>query len=477
MAYGEFRQGAVSFPLTQDLSNSLLRDADPALYYTLAFFKSVIETHVGPRLVAQAQQNGVRAIDKAINYFLPMDPGKHLQDTQVKFPLLAVWRKSSRFEVAAQSYMRRVGRWGVAYVLPPLSAGDAERILPVLSAVEAVLLNRIENIGDPAFMSDANVWALAGVEEVELISAQYGSWTLQERTNLDFPAWIAELEVKERDMAAPDGAFDGDFSGLDLAISSQSGTEAPVTVAEIAITFADPTTIASIVGLWRADAGITSGLDPSRLGSWANQVTAGAALAPATTSSQPIYANDDETHLDLVLGDGTASELTATAASLAGDGARTIVVAFRAWKTDQRGILAMVTNTVAGGTVALELGADGVLKVTACGSTLTTNVAIDIEWHVAVLKIASSIAGSSLLATISLQVDDQPIALTLQSGGGTWASMALATKFGVLGLAADLSNTSAPAAIGVAQVFSSSLSTTDTATAVSFCKQWLQQQP
>ena len=239
-------------------------------------------------------------------------------------------------------------------------------------------------------------------------------------------------------MAAPDGAFDGDFSGLDLAISSQSGTEAPIDVVDIALTFADPTAIASIVGLWRGDKGITTGLDPSRVGSWANQVTAGAALAPAVSSSQPVYANDDETHLDLVLGDGAASELTATAASLAGDGARTIVVAFRAWKTDQRGILAMVTNTVAGGTVALELGADGVLKVTACGSTLTTTVALDVEWHVAVIKIASSVAGSSLVSTISLEVDDQQIALTLQSGGGTWASMALATKFGVLGLAADL---------------------------------------
>ena len=50
-----------------------------ALPHARVLQKSVIETHVGPRLVAQAQQNGVRAIDKAIGYFLPTDPAKHRQ--------------------------------------------------------------------------------------------------------------------------------------------------------------------------------------------------------------------------------------------------------------------------------------------------------------------------------------------------------------------------------------------------------------
>ena len=41
-------------PLTSSTANTLLRDADPAVYYALEFFAQVIRTHIGTRLLAEA---------------------------------------------------------------------------------------------------------------------------------------------------------------------------------------------------------------------------------------------------------------------------------------------------------------------------------------------------------------------------------------------------------------------------------------
>ena len=274
--------------------------------------------------------------------------------------------------------------------------------------------------------------------------------------------------MKERDMAAPDGAFDGDFSGLDLAISSQSGTDAPVDVVDIAVTFADPpprSPRSSASGAATRASRPASTLAGRELGKPGHR---GRSARAAVSSSQPVYANDDDTHLDLTLGDGRrrgsprrriprGRRRAHHRRRLPRLGRRTSAGSSR-WSPTRSPVAPWRSRTRRG---RLPQG---------------HRVRLDPDHHHRARRRGGMSRSSRSppaspaprSSRPSRSVDDQPIALTLQSGGGTWASMALATKFGVLGLATGSLEHLRAGSVGVAQVFSSSLSTTDTATAVSF---------
>ncbi len=476
MAYGTFNHGGATYPLTDDTSQSLLRDADPAIYYALLYFESIINTHVGKRLVAQAKAAGVRGIERPIAVKMPLDPRPWLQEVQFpSFPLLAVHRVSSKYGVASMSYMRNESTWMVSYSLPPLTLAQFEQLAPVLHAIESVLLNRIENMFDPEFQAGAEVWALAGIESIELTSGTFG--TFINDSNIRFPTWAGTLTVRERDMPAPDAAFDGDFSGLDALITSQSGNEAPVDMISLKVDDARVTVAAipSLVGMFVADDGVSLDASGAGVTSWANQVSGGNAMQPNAPENQPIYGIDTDTGLPIIAGDRVGAELFAQLQTLAADTGKTFVVAFRLYDVEKRSSLAMVTSTVATGTIALEANppstVGGRIGLQVTGSSFDTQFAVDTEWHVAAVRVSAS--SGPIASTVRLQVDDQPAVLTLRSGTGTWGTLAVSPFFGVLGLPSDLAGTAAGGAVGIALAFSSELSDVDTATAVAFCKQWL----
>lgn len=479
MAYGTFNHGGATYPLTSDLSNTLLRDADPAVYYALEYFEQLIRTHIEPRLLAQVAQCGVSSITKAVAAKIPYDPRPWLQEVQVPLPLLSVYRVASKYGVAASSWMRNQATWQVCYSLPALTAAQMEQIGPVLHAIESVLLNRIENMGDPTYRSGAEVWELAGIEEISLDSASFG--TLVAGSNILLPTWIGTLTVRERDMPAPDAAFDGDFAGLDAVITSQSGNEAPVEVVSLRVDVASATIhdIASLEALYVASDGVTVDTETqTKAASWANQVSGGNSMSPGGPANRPTYALDADTGIPVIVGDGELSQLSASILSMGANTGKTLVVAFRLWDVTERSTIALVTSTIASGTVAIEANtastAGNRLGIYATGSSFDTHFVTDTDWHIAVMRISAS--SGSIASTTRVQVDDQPAVLTLKSGTGTWGTLAAATNFGVLGLASDLASTAAHAGIGVAMAFSSELSDHDTATAVAYCKQWLREQ-
>lgn len=479
MAYGTFNHGGATYPLTSDLSNTLLRDADPAVYYALEYFEQLIRTHIEPRLLAQVAQCGVSSITKAVAAKIPYDPRPWLQEVQVPLPLLSVYRVASKYGVAASSWMRNQATWQVTYSLPPLTASQMEQIGPVLHAIESVLLNRIENMGDPEYRSGAEVWELAGIEEISLDSASFG--TLVAGSNILMPTWIGTLTVRERDMQAPDAAFDGAFSGLDAIITSQSGNEPPVEVVNMKVDIPSVTIgdIASLAALFIASDGVrTSGDTNEFCANWSNQVTGGNAMVPTAVQNRPRYALDSDTGTPVIVGDGSLAQLSAIVSSMGADTGKTIVVAFRLWDVTERSTIALVTSTTTTGTVAIEANTistvGGRLGLYASASTFDTQFVTDTDWHIAVVRISASVG--NIASTTRMQVDDEPAVLTLRSGAGTWASLVTATNFGVLGLETDIAATAASAGIGVAMAFSSELSDHDTATAVAYCKQWLREQ-
>ena len=120
--FGTFQYGGVSYPLTSSTANSLLRDADPSLYFALDYFASVISTHVGTRLIAESA-GFPSPITKAVMQVAPMDPAPYLLQQQFQFPLLVAYRVKDSYGRRTVTWQEDVGEWQVAYILPPLTQG------------------------------------------------------------------------------------------------------------------------------------------------------------------------------------------------------------------------------------------------------------------------------------------------------------------------------------------------------------------
>src|SRR5688500_18615638 len=94
----DFYYDGVTFPLPASIAESLLRDADPAVYYALEYFAQVIATHIGARLIAEATAAGATDITAAVRESMPIDPAQFLAEEHFKFPLLSLHRESSSFK-------------------------------------------------------------------------------------------------------------------------------------------------------------------------------------------------------------------------------------------------------------------------------------------------------------------------------------------------------------------------------------------
>lgn len=225
--YDTFKHGGVTFPLTAATTNSLLRDADPAIFFVLEFYKNQLETHLGSRWTAEAALTSLSGTS-IVAYTLPYDPAPYLNEQQIKFPLLAAFRAATNFGDRTVVWRNDTCTVQVAFVLPPLDAGQAERLLPILNAVKAVLDHQTEQgfystYTPSGSTAGANVWALSGVEKIELISATFGSY--ETTAGLNFPSIVCQLQIKERVMPVT-GAF-GDFvaANVDIDLDNAEGDE------------------------------------------------------------------------------------------------------------------------------------------------------------------------------------------------------------------------------------------------------------
>jgi hypothetical protein len=197
-----FQRGAAVYPLASPGTNSFLQDADPSLFWVTAFYAAVIETYLGPRILAEAAASGAPITD-AVAYTIPDDPTDYLTEEQIKFPLLAVYRVREMLNNRTVAWRHDTAEWKVAYVLPPLTAGQRERLHPALNAVKAVLDDRTELTFDPAYLGGVSPLgaAYANLESIYVTAAEYVSW--EAGGDLVFPALLLTLEVKERQMQPP----------------------------------------------------------------------------------------------------------------------------------------------------------------------------------------------------------------------------------------------------------------------------------
>lgn len=215
LEWGTFGEGASVFPLTSSTANSLLKDADPAIFYCLDFFAFVLGAYMGTRLVAEATACGA-PITAAVAYTLPDDPATYLTQAQVAFPLLAIHRVQDVVTDRTLTYREAKGTWRVHYVLPPIDAGQRERLLPALRAAARIIDNRIEAKFDPNYLGGARIFGpgYANLESIRLMTVDYAEW--ETGSPLSFPAAAMTLEVCERDTVIA-GAFDA-LAGTDTAL-------------------------------------------------------------------------------------------------------------------------------------------------------------------------------------------------------------------------------------------------------------------
>ena len=201
---GTFNYGGLTFPLVVDGSNTLLQDADPVVFWALQFYASVLTTHMGARLMLEA--SGSKApITAPVAYTTPLDPVPWLLEEHFQFPLLALYRISGKNSYRTVNWSHQTTKLGIAYVLPPLTAGQAEAIAPILSTIPLIIANRTEQGFDPAFQSGAKVWsgAFAGLEDIAApVEGTFGMFP--GLNDLAFPAWTGTITVNERQMRETD---------------------------------------------------------------------------------------------------------------------------------------------------------------------------------------------------------------------------------------------------------------------------------
>jgi hypothetical protein len=191
------------FPLPSSTAESLLHDADPALYWMLAFWAAVLEGQLTPRIAAeQGRTEPKLPMARAVKSVLPYDPGPFLTESQsFQPPALAAYRVSSVISERTLSWKQAVSEWDVAYYLPSLAAGPAQRLLPLLHAVSRVLTFATDKGHDSSFEGGANVLGpdYANVARVRFTSHQYGR-VVEDASGVKYLAWVGRCQVTERVM-------------------------------------------------------------------------------------------------------------------------------------------------------------------------------------------------------------------------------------------------------------------------------------
>jgi hypothetical protein len=219
LADGTFNYGGLSFPLATPSATTLLQDADPAIFWALDYFSTMLATHIGARLVAESTACGATDITAAVRSTVPYDPAPLLTTQQLKLPMLAVYRIRDRYQRITSAWSHEEATWGVTYVLPPLRDDQVERLWPILHAAAIVIHNRTEQGHDPAYRSNALVWAdLARVERIGVTGGSFGRYDVTDQ--LYMPAWTGEIVCREREMPPTDlPALAGTDDAIDLAQS------------------------------------------------------------------------------------------------------------------------------------------------------------------------------------------------------------------------------------------------------------------
>jgi hypothetical protein len=223
----------------------LLRDADPARFYALDFFIWSLNFMVGQRLAQEAKKAGV-PLEQAVSGVSLVDPEPFFASsaTEFRFPLLALYRQRSKADYTTMVYAHRTGIWELRYTLPAMNYDQAQKLEPILVAIEAALDAAVENGFHPQYappmvlppgQSALGVqgWKLAGFEEIDSTDTAWSHAPGDETTGGEVHlSYTMTIEVKTRRMPilaplrgapVPFGGVTGPGVDIDLAVAPEGG--------------------------------------------------------------------------------------------------------------------------------------------------------------------------------------------------------------------------------------------------------------
>jgi hypothetical protein len=246
--FDQAQVGGVVLPLSTTSENSLLRDADPSLFFFLDFIKYVINTYPGPRLVQALQEAGItyasQQINAAVAMEYPYEPLPEQLENQFQFPLLAAFRGDIKTEQFTVGHETDSTVLTVLYVLPPMDAAGTERILPIFNSIQKALRRKITDAWDPGYTPPggnpgdqfsaapyANVEAIGFGEDRDYAQGRLSNMGshgyLQSGGGLYFPCLRLQAYVRERDMYNPTQGGPSKFAGADITgnVLADDGTK------------------------------------------------------------------------------------------------------------------------------------------------------------------------------------------------------------------------------------------------------------
>lgn len=215
---GYFTFGHFQAPLTASTANSALYDCDYTLYTLIAYYKFCFETYLQDRWNEEVvAANLPELAGSIVSYVLPYDPIPYLKQIQSKFPLLAIFPIQEEFSHKTVIHDSVKVSFQILWVMPPIEAAQAERLMPFRRAVAKTLRNRTNHKFDPGFRNGEQVWEVAGIESIDFQSASYGSIENLD-TDLFLPTLQINLQLVERTF--PDSRNSVPLDGADVEIDS-----------------------------------------------------------------------------------------------------------------------------------------------------------------------------------------------------------------------------------------------------------------
>jgi len=222
--YTGFKIGEFVSPIVAATTNPLLQDADPALNTLSAFYRAVLVSHLGARFDAEVAKSGLTGkVGTIAANFVPYNPVPYLTQTQLQFPLLALFVTGETIHDVTSNVYQSKGEWTLQWILPHLTAAQCEQLHPILRAVAKVIVAKTCQGYDTEYLTGTQILALAGIGEIELGKVTFGTMN-PPTTNLFFPTVEIELIVTENKNETP-GLLD--FEGVDgnIKVADPQGSQ------------------------------------------------------------------------------------------------------------------------------------------------------------------------------------------------------------------------------------------------------------
>jgi len=213
-----WKHGGVEYPLKAATTDSLLKDCDPAIHYAIDLFAAVIDEYIGERLLAQAALVDLK-FPSAVERTLHFEPSPFLQAHDMVFPIFALYRSEETWDRHGHAYEKDSSVWSWAYVLPPLTPHQIEKLNPILRSVAVVVSSFAMQSFDPNWEAGKTLRDLSGIQQMTAGPVRYMDIEMLDGgQNEWWRAVSGKLLVQERSSIVLEGldVFEGANVGIDL---------------------------------------------------------------------------------------------------------------------------------------------------------------------------------------------------------------------------------------------------------------------